>query len=106
MHRFGDVGLFAEAGTLENLALELEGGIVKVLGEPGVLHETVVGSLEVIGRAIASVIDQINGSGSGHDVNGQTEDEDGGADDDADEIVLEVKPELLNVVKVHLGGFD
>ncbi|KAM1097080.1 hypothetical protein ACFX19_014778 [Malus domestica] len=88
MHHLRDISLLAEAGALENLTLELERRVVEVLREAGVLHEALVRCLEVIGRAVAGVIDQVDGSGSGHDVDRQPEDEDGGADDDGDEIVL------------------
>lgn len=98
MHRFRDVSLFSESGTLQNLPLELERRLVEVLSQPRVVHEALEGSLEMIGRTVTGVIDQINGSGPGHDVHGQTKDQDSGADDNADQIVLEVKPELPNIV--------
>lgn len=60
----------------------------------------------MIGRAVTRIVHEINGSGPGHDVNGQTEDQESRADHDAHEIVLEVEPELANIVKVHLRGLD
>lgn len=41
---------------------------------------------------VAGEINQVNGSGSGHNVNGGSEDENCRENDDAEEIVLEVKP--------------
>jgi hypothetical protein len=106
VHSFGDVSLLAETGALENLALELQRRVVEVAGELGVLHEPVELYLEMRGRKIAGVVDEVDGSRAGHDVDGRSGNENGGEDDDADEIVLEVEPELVNVVRVELGGLD
>lgn len=56
-----------------------------------------------IGRwFVTREIDEVNGSGSGHDVNGGSENENSGTCDDANEIVFEVEPELVDFVWVHL----
>lgn len=102
MHGFGDIGLFAEAGAFQNLLLELEGGIVEVAGEGGVFHELVEFDAEVGRGTVAGEVDEVNGSGSGHDVYGGSEYEEGAADDDADEVVLEVEPEMVEILRVHL----
>lgn len=60
----------------------------------------------MIRRPVAGVVKEENGSGSGHDEHGGSEDENGGESDDEDEIVLEVKPELVQIPRVHLGELD
>ncbi|PON57858.1 hypothetical protein PanWU01x14_170710 [Parasponia andersonii] len=106
MHRFRDISLLADAGPLEDLALELEGGIVKVARELGMLHELLEFDLQMVRRTVTGEVHKINGSGSCHNVNRGSEDDNGGADNDTDEIVFELEPELVDVVGVHLGGLN
>ena len=58
------------------------------------------------GRAVTGVVDEVNGSRASHDVDGGSENEKSRANDDTDEIVLEVKPKLMNVIWVFLGCLD
>lgn len=106
MHRLRDIGLLAEAGSLEDLALELEGGLVEVAGEAGMLHELVVTDLEVGRRPVTGVIDEVDGARASGDVDSGAENKEGRTDDDGDEIVLEVEPEVAEIVGVHLGSLD
>lgn len=55
---------------------------------------------------IAGIVHEVNGSRAGHDVNGGSESNNSRADYDTNQIVLEVEPELVNVLWVHLRGFD
>ncbi|PON86025.1 LOW QUALITY PROTEIN: hypothetical protein TorRG33x02_182300 [Trema orientale] len=105
MHRFRDISLLAEAGALEDLALELEGGLVKVARELRMLHELLEFDLQMVRRTVAGEVHKINGSGSGHNVDGGSNDN-GGEDNDTDEIVFELEPELVDVAGVHLGGLN
>lgn len=43
------------------------------------------------------MVEEIDGSGSGHEVEGGEKDEEGGADDGRDEVVLELGPEAVEV---------
>lgn len=60
----------------------------------------------MIGCTVTSVVDEIDVSGSGDDVDSETEDQESRANDDADQIVLEVKPELAKITDVHLGSLN
>ena len=106
MHRLRHIRVVAEARALEDLALKLQRRVVEVAGEARVFHEGMGRSLEMIRRFVTRVIHEVNGFGSGHDVNGQTENQESRANDDANKVVLEVKPKLPNVVEFHLRGFD
>lgn len=52
---------------------------------------------------IAGVINEVDRSGAGHDVNGGSKNDDSGDNNDTYEVVLEMEPEL---VEVHLGSLD
>lgn len=43
------------------------------------------------------MVDQVDGSGAGHEVEGGEEDEEGGADDSYDEVVLDLRPKVVEV---------
>lgn len=58
------------------------------------------------GREVAGEVHEVDGSGSGHDVNGGSENQESGAGDDGDEVVLEVEPEAAKVVGVGLRSLD
>lgn len=60
----------------------------------------------MIRSTITCIVNQINGSGPGHYVDGKTEYEKNGADDDADEIVVKVEVQLVEIVEIHLGSLD
>ena len=59
MHGIRDVGFLPKSRAQEDLALELEGGLVKVPGEVGVLHEAMEGGLEMVSRAITSKVNKV-----------------------------------------------
>jgi len=102
VHGLGEVGFLAEAGAEENLALEIDGGGEEVAGEGGVVDELLEVDGEVVGGTVAGEVEEVDGCGSGHDVEGGSQGEDGGYSDDAEEVVLEVGPELLNLLRLHL----
>lgn len=104
MHRIRDISLLPEPGALEDPSLELQGRLVEVAGEPGMFHKLLVANLEVGRGAVTGVVDEVDGSRTSHDVDSGSENEKSGANDDTDEIVLEVKPKLMNVIRVFLGG--
>jgi len=106
VHGLGEVGFLAEAGAEENLALEIEGGGEEVAGEGGVVEELLEVDGEVVGGTVAGEVEEVDGGGAGHDVEGGSQGEDGGYCDDAEEVVLEVGPQLLNVLRLHLRGLD
>lgn len=95
MHGFGDVGVFAEARAFQDPSLELEGGVVEVTREPRMFHELVELHAEMVRGSIARVIHQVHGSRTGHYVEGESQNENGGKDDEGDGVVLE--PEVVNV---------
>uniref|UniRef100_A0ACD5U053 Uncharacterized protein n=1 Tax=Avena sativa TaxID=4498 RepID=A0ACD5U053_AVESA len=105
VHPFRAVGLLAEPGALEDLALELE-GVVGEAAERGVAEELVEADLEVRGRLVAGEVDEVDGAGAGEHVHGGAEDEDGGEEQHGDEVVLEVEPELAEVVGVGAAGLE
>lgn len=70
MHCLRHISLFPEARALQDLALELERRLGEVAGEFGVVHELIESDLEVIGRAVAGVIDEENGTRTSRDVDG------------------------------------
>ncbi|KAH0865977.1 hypothetical protein HID58_083188 [Brassica napus] len=102
VHSLGEVRVLSQTRPLEDLALELEGGLVEVSGECRVVHEARDGNLEAVRREVTGEVHQVNGPGPGHYV----DDKDGGAGDDADEIVLEMDPELAEIFRVGLRRFD
>jgi len=105
VHGLRDVGLLAEAGALEDLALELE----RVFGEAaelGVAHKLLEADLEVGGRLVAGEVDEVDGSRAGEHIDGGAEDEDGGEDKHGDEVVLEVEPQLAQIVGVGSPGLE
>lgn len=62
---------------------------------------------EGVGWAVAGVVHEVNGFGSGQDVECGSEDEERGARDDVDEVVLEIGPEAAEVVgRVGARGLD
>lgn len=60
MHGLRDVCFLPKSSALEDLALELEGGIIEVPGEAGVLHEAMEGGFEVVGGAEAREVDEVD----------------------------------------------
>lgn len=56
--------------------------------------------------SVEGIIHEVNGSRACHDVNCGSENEDCGAGDDADEVVLKVEPKVVKVLRVHLRGLD
>ncbi|GAB2224852.1 hypothetical protein Drorol1_Dr00005630 [Drosera rotundifolia] len=88
VHSLGNDGLLSESRSLQDLALELEGGAVEVAGEAGVFHEAMERGLEVGGGTVAGVVQEIDGSGSGHEVEGEGEDEEDGEGEDGVEVVV------------------
>ncbi|CAL4909597.1 unnamed protein product [Urochloa decumbens] len=105
VHGLRDVGLLAEAGALQDLALELE-GVLGEAAELGVAHELLEGDLEVVGRLVAGEVDEVDGPGAGKHIDGGAEDEDGGEDEHGDEVVLEVDPQLPQIVGVGAPGLE
>lgn len=55
---------------------------------------------------VTGVVDQVNGSRAGHNVDGGSKNKESRANDDADEVVLEVEPQLVNFLRVHLRSLD
>lgn len=55
---------------------------------------------------VTRVVNEVNGSGSGHEVTSGSKNKDRRADDDTNEIVLKVKPERINVIVIHLRSLD
>lgn len=106
MHRLRRISLLSEAGALEDLPLELQRRLVEVAGESRMFHELMEPDLEVGRGAVTGVVDEINGSRASHDVDGRSENEKSRANDDTDEIVLEMKPKLMNVIWIFLGSLD
>lgn len=74
MQTLGEIRLFSQTGSLENLALKLERRVVESFDEGRVIHELLVWDLETLLREVTRVVDEVNGSGSGHDVDGGGED--------------------------------
>ncbi|KAK8457216.1 hypothetical protein SEVIR_3G144625v4 [Setaria viridis] len=105
VHGLRDVGLLAEAGALQDLALELE-RVFRETAELGVAHELLEGDLEVGGRLVAGEIDEVDGPRASEHIDGGAEDEDGGEDEHGDEVVLEVDPELAQIVGVGAPGLE
>lgn len=70
------------------------------------LHELMELHLEMVRRAVAGIINQVNGPGSGHDVDGGSKYQESRANDYTDEVVVEMEPQQVNVFRVHLGGLD
>lgn len=62
------------------------------------IHELLVWDLKTRLREVTRVVDEVNGSGSGHDEDGGAEHGQSGEEDERDEIVLEMKPNLVKVV--------
>lgn len=91
MHGLWHISLLPQTGPLQYLPLKLERRLVKPT-HLRVLHELAIRSLELRRRNIARVIDEINRSGPGEEVNGGSKDEEAGKRDDADEVELEMKP--------------
>jgi hypothetical protein len=105
VHGLGDVRLLAEARALQDLALELQ-RVVGEAAEAGVAHELVEADPEVRGRAVAGEVDQVDGARAGERVDGGAEHEHGGEDQHGHEVVLEVEPELAQVVRVGAPGLQ
>jgi len=102
VHGLGDVGFLPEARAFEDLSLEFQRGVLEVSREAGVIHEATEGGLEVVGGAEAGGVEEVDGAGASDGVESEAEDEDGGAGEDGEEVVLEVEPEVAEVVDV--GG--
>lgn len=62
------------------------------------IHELLVRDLKARLREVTGVVHEVNGSGSGHDEDGRAEHGQSGEEDERDEVVLEVKPNLVEVV--------
>lgn len=91
VHGLRHIGLLPQSGPLQYLPLKLERGIVKPT-QLRVPHEVAVRRFELRRRHVAGVIDEVDRSGPGEEVNGGSEDEEGGEGDDADEVELEMEP--------------
>ena len=59
MHGFGEVGFLAEAGALQDLALELEGGLVKEVAQFRVRGELGEGRFVLFWGAVAGKVYQV-----------------------------------------------
>ena len=86
-------GLLAEAGAFENPHLKLDA--LRVVGEDEarVLHESGEGDSASDRWFEAGVVDEEDGSGFGHEVDGGGEDDEEGGAEDLDEVEVEGCPE-------------
>ena len=78
MNSRGQTGLFAKARALENPHLKLDALGVVSEDETGVLHESGEGDTASDGRLEAGVINEVDGSRLGHEVDSSDEDDEEG----------------------------
>lgn len=100
MQRDGQAGVLPEAGALQDPPLELESRLVEPTTELRVLHEPLERRLQLRRRPVASVVDEVDRPRPAHDVNGCAEDEEDQAHQHAHEVVLEVEPEVEELIGV------
>lgn len=98
--------LLPKARALENPHLKLDALGVVAEDQPGVLHESGEGDSASDRRLEAGVIDEVDGSGLGHEVDGGDEDDEEGGAEDLDEIEVERSPEVENLVGAHSKNLD
>nr|GMD85742.1 protein RADIALIS-like 4 [Ipomoea batatas] len=106
MHSLREISLLAESRSFQNLPLEIQRRVVEIAGKPGMIHELLVRDLELNRWPVTGIIHEKNGSGTGHDVERETEYEDSGEDDDTDEIVQEIPVHIMQILVVHLRRLD
>jgi len=104
VHGLGDVGLLPETRPFQDLALEIQGRLLEVSREAGMVHETPEGGFEVLGGAEAGGVQEVDGAWARDGVKREAKNEDGGAGEDGEEVVLEVEPEVVEVG--GLGDLD
>ncbi|KAB8102976.1 hypothetical protein EE612_035136, partial [Oryza sativa] len=102
-HGGREVGVLAEAGALEDLALEVEVGVGEGAGEAGAAHECLAGALALGFGLVAGEVEEVDGAGAGEEVEGGEEDEEGGAGDDGEEVEAELLPQVGDVAWGHGG---
>lgn len=91
VHSLWHISLLPQTGPLQYFPLKLERGVVKPT-HLRVIHELAVRCFQLRRRHIARVIDEVNRSGPGEEVNGGSKNEETRKGDDADEVELEMKP--------------
>ena len=89
---------FTETGTFENTHLELDALRVVFKDKPGVFHEGCEGDTASDGRLEAGVVDEVDGAGLGHEIDGGDEDDEEGGAEDLDKVKVEGVPELQDLV--------
>ncbi|CAA7403133.1 unnamed protein product [Spirodela intermedia] len=99
-HRLREVGGLPEARSLHDFPLELQVLLREGARQRRPLHEDLASALARVLGLVAGEVDQVDGTRPGEEVQSGEEDEEGGAEDDRDEVVAEVVPELADV----LGG--
>lgn len=68
------------------------------------LHKLLEAGSKTVRRAVAGVVDQIDGAGPGHVMNCGAKDENDGADEHAHNVVLQIVPELSKIVGTGVAG--
>jgi len=96
---WGETCFFTETGTFENTHLELDALRVVFKDEPGVFHEGCEGDAAGDGWLEAGVVDEVDGAGFGHEVDGGDEDDEEGGAEDLDKVQVEGVPEVQDLFR-------
>ncbi|VAI08259.1 unnamed protein product [Triticum turgidum subsp. durum] len=100
-----EAGLLPEAGALEDACLEAQ-ALVVVGDELDVLHEGGEGHPEAGGGLVAAVVDEEDGPGARHEVDGGDEDDEEGGAEDVHEVEVEGAPEREQLAGAEARQLD
>lgn len=98
-NRLREVSRVAEAGSLEDLLLELEVLLGERPGEPGLVHEDLLSALSGLVGLVAGKVNEVDGPGTSQEIQGAQEHEQGRANDDRDEVESQVLPQIVEVLQ-------
>ena len=99
-------GFFTKTRAFENPHLKLDALGIGAVDEAGVLHESGEGDAASDRGFVAGVVDQVDGAGLRHEVDGADEDDEEGGTEDLEKIEVERAPYLVDFVRAKAEKLD